>query len=45
MTPADHAVVLDAYAAIRALRTDNTEGDLFLLQGVDAGHKAIDILG
>lgn len=35
----------DVYAAIRALRTDNTEGDLILLQGVEAGHKAIDILG
>ncbi|MCQ9618338.1 DUF1330 domain-containing protein [Paenalcaligenes niemegkensis] len=29
----------DAYAAIRALRTSNTEGDVLLVQGVKPGHK------
>ncbi|TEA79552.1 DUF1330 domain-containing protein [Allopusillimonas ginsengisoli] len=35
----------DAYASIRALRCNNTEGDLLLVEGVADGHKAIDILG
>lgn len=35
----------DAYSAIRALRTSNTEGDVFLVQGVPEGHKGADILG
>lgn len=34
----------DAYAAIRKFRTANTEGDVLLVQGVAAGHKAVDIL-
>lgn len=33
-----------AYQAIKALRTDNTEGDAFLVSGVSATHKATDIL-
>ena len=35
----------DAYAAIRALRTENTAGDVLLVQGVEAGHKGADLLG
>lgn len=35
----------DAYAAIRTLRTANTEGDVLLAQGVAEGHKGADILG
>lgn len=35
----------DAYAAIRALRTANTEGDVLLVQGVADGHKGADLLG
>ena len=34
-----------SYAAIRALRTDNTEGDVFLVPGVPEGHQGADILG
>ncbi|NYT37093.1 DUF1330 domain-containing protein [Allopusillimonas soli] len=34
----------DAYAAIRPLRTANTEGDVLLVQGVAEGHKGADIL-
>lgn len=33
-----------AYAAIKALRTDNAEGHLFLVDGVSADHKATDVL-
>lgn len=29
----------DAYAAIRALRTENTEGDVLLVQGAPEGHE------
>lgn len=35
----------DAYAEIRALRTENTEGDVLLVRGVPEGHKGLDILG
>lgn len=35
----------DAYAAIRHLRTNNTVGDVLLVQGVPDGHKGADILG
>jgi uncharacterized protein (DUF1330 family) len=33
-----------AYRAIRPLRTDNTEGDVFLVPGVADGHRGADIL-
>ena len=35
----------DAYRAIKALRTANTEGDVLLVQGVAEGHRGTDILG
>lgn len=35
----------DAYRAIRPLRTNNTDGDVFLVQGVPDGHKGADLLG
>ena len=35
----------DAYAAIRPLRTNNTEGDVLLVPGVPSDHKGADILG
>lgn len=35
----------DAYQSIRSLRTDNTEGDLLLVQGVPDSHKGADLLG
>ena len=35
----------DAYVAIKALRTDNAEGHLFLVDGVSVDHKATDVLG
>lgn len=34
-----------AYKAIRSLRTEHTEGDVLLVQGVREGHKASDLLG
>ena len=34
-----------AYGAIRALRINNTEGDVLLVQGVPDGHKGADLLG
>lgn len=34
-----------AYKAIRSLRTEHTEGDVLLVQGVRDGHKASDLLG
>lgn len=34
-----------AYQAIRPLRTDNTEGDVLLVQGVSDSHKGADLLG
>ena len=33
-----------AYQDILPLRTDNAEGDTFLVQGVDADHKATDVM-
>ncbi|NJM81135.1 MAG: DUF1330 domain-containing protein [Tabrizicola sp.] len=33
-----------AYQDIQALRTRNAEGDVFLIEGVDAEHRATDIL-
>lgn len=33
-----------AYRDIQALRAKNAEGDVFLIDGVDADHKATDIL-
>ena len=33
-----------AYGAIRQLRTANTKGDVFLVQGVRDGHKGADLL-
>lgn len=35
----------DAYAAIWALRTENTEGNVLLVQGAPEGHKRAGILG
>lgn len=34
----------EAYRAIRPLRTRNTEGDVFLVQGVADGHRGADLL-
>lgn len=34
----------DAYASLRHLRTENTEGDVLLVQGVVKGHKGADLL-
>ena len=34
-----------AYEAIRSLRTEHTEGDVLLVEGVPEGHKGADILG
>ncbi len=34
-----------AYRAILPLRTANSEGDVILVDGVDADHKATDVLG
>lgn len=33
-----------AYRAILSLRTDNAEGDVILIEGVDETHKATDVL-
>ncbi|MBM2292890.1 DUF1330 domain-containing protein [Sulfitobacter pseudonitzschiae] len=33
------------YKALLSLRTDHSEGEVFLIQGVDASHKALDVLG
>ncbi len=35
----------DAYAAIRPLRMNNTEGEVLLVRGVPKGHRGADILG
>ena len=35
----------EAYQAIRPLRTEHTEGDVLLVQGVPEGHRGADILG
>ena len=34
----------DAYQAILALRTENAEGDVILVDGVSEGHRATDVL-
>jgi len=34
----------DAYQAILPLRTENSEGSVFLVHGVDEDHKATDVL-
>lgn len=34
-----------AYQAIAALRTDNSESDVIMIDGVDRDHKATDVLG
>lgn len=34
----------DVYKAIRPLRTEHTEGDVFLVQGVPEGYRGADIL-
>ena len=34
----------DAYQQIVALRTDNSESDVIVAEGVDSGHKATDVL-
>tara|TARA_R110001599_G_scaffold171353_1_gene362151 strand:+ start:144604 stop:144924 length:321 start_codon:yes stop_codon:yes gene_type:complete len=34
-----------AYQAIKSLRANNTDGDVFLVSGVSDTHKATDILG
>lgn len=34
-----------AYQAILPLRADHSEGPIFLIEGVDANHKATDVLG
>lgn len=33
-----------AYRAIAPLRTDNSDGDVVLIDGVEAGHRATDVL-
>jgi len=35
----------DAYQAIAALRTDNSDSDIILIDGVDQEHEATDVLG
>jgi uncharacterized protein (DUF1330 family) len=35
----------DAYQAIVTLRTDNSESDVIMIDGVDPDHKATDVLG
>ena len=35
----------DAYQAIVALRTDNSDSDVIMIDGVDRDHKATDVLG
>jgi uncharacterized protein (DUF1330 family) len=36
--------VSEAYAAIKALRTDNADGDVIFVEGVSPGHCAPDVL-
>ncbi len=45
MEKAEAWYLSDAYAAIRPLRTNNTEGDVLLVPGVPSDHKGADILG
>jgi uncharacterized protein (DUF1330 family) len=33
-----------AYQAIKHLRSENSDGEIFLIDGVDADHKATDVL-
>ena len=33
-----------AYQGIKPLRADNSEGEILLIDGVAAGHKAVDVL-
>lgn len=33
-----------AYQAIKRLRSDNSDGEIFIINGVDADHKATDVL-
>jgi uncharacterized protein (DUF1330 family) len=33
-----------AYDAVKRLRSDNSDGEIFLIDGVDADHKATDVL-
>jgi uncharacterized protein (DUF1330 family) len=35
----------DAYQAIVTLRTDNSDSDVIMIDGVDRDHKAADVLG
>ena len=35
----------EAYQAIVALRTDNSESDVIMIDGVGPDHKATDVLG
>jgi uncharacterized protein (DUF1330 family) len=35
----------DAYQAIVTLRTDNSDSDVIMIDGVDRDHKATDVLG
>ena len=35
----------DAYQAIVTLRTDNSDSDVIMINGVDRDHKATDVLG
>lgn len=35
----------ESYKAIRHLRTEHTEGDVLLVEGVPEGHRGADILG
>ena len=41
---ADAWYVSGAYQAILKLRTNNAEGDTFIIQGVSHGHRASDVL-
>ena len=34
----------EAYAAIKALRSDNAQGHIFIVDGVSPGHKAVEVL-
>ena len=38
-------VLVEAYREILALRTDNSDGDVIIVDGVPADHKATDVLG
>ncbi|MFC5586220.1 DUF1330 domain-containing protein [Nitratireductor kimnyeongensis] len=36
--------ISQAYEAIKRLRSDHSDGDILLIDGVDPGHKASDVL-